>query len=528
MRLFHRVQVLKLLNQHLGVYPTPMNLNWNWSWGSLSGLILGSQIVTGILLAMHYVGHVDHAFASVQHLMVDVPSGMILRYAHANGASLFFTVVYLHVLRGLYYSSGNQPREIVWISGVVILLLMIITAFIGYVLPWGQMSFWGATVITSLATTIPVIGKQVVYWLWGGFSIFYSVPGNSDIIFNSLLDAGKSYENNLARVYDPLQPLGLKPLNVFNPRGDGSTNLVTNLNYIPLFKYLLNAKAAFQEQVKKLNIKAQSAGFSNDENLQRLHAEDLKWFVGFVEGDGCFSITKNGVYTKYEFSIEVSVRDINLLYKIKSILGIGYISQRVRKSVITGEPIEMARLKVSSKGDLIQIILPIFEQYPMLTNKQFDFLYFKECLLKNIIHYEKLPAYERPLGNRFENETDILNISYFNSWLIGFIEAEGYFSIFKASKENDITADFRIGQTNAPEIIFAICKHFKLPTKPHKDNKNYWSIHTSSIRGVSNVIKFINHSNVKFKGHKSAQYNNWLSGITKSARYHAVLGTTRR
>ena len=171
MRLHNRVQVLKLLNQHLGVYPTPMNLNWNWSWGSLSGLLLGSQIVTGILLAMHYVGHVDHAFASVQHLMVDVPSGVIIRYAHANGASLFFTVVYLHVLRGLYYSSGTQPREILWISGVIILLLMIITAFIGYVLPWGQMSFWGATVITSLATVIPVVGKQIVYWLWGGFSI---------------------------------------------------------------------------------------------------------------------------------------------------------------------------------------------------------------------------------------------------------------------------------------------------------------------------------------------------------------------
>ena len=171
MRLHNRVQVLGLLNQHLGVYPTPINLNWNWSWGSLSGLLLGSQIVTGILLAMHYVGHVDHAFASVQHLMVDVPSGVIIRYAHANGASLFFTVVYLHVLRGLYYSSGTQPREIVWISGVVILLLMIITAFIGYVLPWGQMSFWGATVITSLATVIPVVGKQIDYWLWGGFSI---------------------------------------------------------------------------------------------------------------------------------------------------------------------------------------------------------------------------------------------------------------------------------------------------------------------------------------------------------------------
>jgi len=173
MRLYNKIQVLKLLNQHLNVYPTPMNLNYNWSWGSLSGLILGSQIVTGILLAMHYVGHVDHAFASVQHLMVDVPSGLILRYAHANGASLFFTVVYLHILRGLYYSSGNQPREILWISGVVILLLMIATAFIGYVLPWGQMSFWGATVMTSLVTTIPVVGKQLVYWLWGGFSVDY-------------------------------------------------------------------------------------------------------------------------------------------------------------------------------------------------------------------------------------------------------------------------------------------------------------------------------------------------------------------
>lgn len=171
MRIQHKLGPLKVLNQHLIAYPTPMNLNYAWNFGSLSGIVLGSQIVTGILLAMHYVGHVDHAFASVQHLMTDVPSGMILRYAHANGASLFFVVVYLHILRGIYYSSGNQPREIVWISGVLILLVMIITAFIGYVLPWGQMSFWGATVITSLATTIPVVGKTILYWLWGGFSI---------------------------------------------------------------------------------------------------------------------------------------------------------------------------------------------------------------------------------------------------------------------------------------------------------------------------------------------------------------------
>lgn len=171
MRIHHKIQLFSLLNQHIVSYPTPINLNWSWNWGSMAGLLLASQMVTGILLAMHYVGHVDYAFASVQHLMMDVPSGMILRYAHANGASLFFTVVYLHVLRGIYYSSGNQPRELLWISGVVILLLMIITAFIGYVLPWGQMSFWGATVITSLATSIPVVGKHIVQWLWGGFSV---------------------------------------------------------------------------------------------------------------------------------------------------------------------------------------------------------------------------------------------------------------------------------------------------------------------------------------------------------------------
>lgn len=171
MRIHYKIQLFNVLNQHIVGYPTPINLNWSWNWGSLAGLLLSTQMITGILLAMHYVGHVDYAFASVQHLMTDVPSGMLLRYAHANGASLFFTVVYFHILRGLYYGSGSQPREMVWISGVVILLAMIITAFIGYVLPWGQMSFWGATVITSLATSIPIVGKQIVYWLWGGFSV---------------------------------------------------------------------------------------------------------------------------------------------------------------------------------------------------------------------------------------------------------------------------------------------------------------------------------------------------------------------
>jgi len=143
MRFQHKLGPLKVLNQHLVQYPTPINLSYAYNFGSLAGIVLFSQIITGILLAMHYTAHVDLAFNSVVHLMNDVPSGMILRYAHANGASLFFVVVYIHILRGVYYSSGNQPREMVWITGVVILLAMVVTAFIGYVLPWGQMSFWG-------------------------------------------------------------------------------------------------------------------------------------------------------------------------------------------------------------------------------------------------------------------------------------------------------------------------------------------------------------------------------------------------
>ena len=163
--------MFSVVNDHVVDYPSPININYLWGFGSLAAIFLGVQILTGIFLAMHYTPHVDLAFLSVEHIMRDVEGGWWLRYAHANGASFFFIVVYLHIFRGLYYGSYHNPRELLWISGVAILLLMIITAFIGYVLPWGQMSFWGATVITSLASAIPVVGDSIVTWLWGGFSI---------------------------------------------------------------------------------------------------------------------------------------------------------------------------------------------------------------------------------------------------------------------------------------------------------------------------------------------------------------------
>ncbi len=167
----HRLPVFTFMNHELNEYPTPKNLNYWWNFGSLSGVMLVIMIVSGIVLAMHYTPHVDHAFNSVERIMRDVNYGWLIRYIHANGASMFFIVVYIHIFRGLYYGSYKPPREVLWWLGVIILLLMMATAFMGYVLPWGQMSFWGATVITNLFSAIPLVGESIVTWLWGGFSV---------------------------------------------------------------------------------------------------------------------------------------------------------------------------------------------------------------------------------------------------------------------------------------------------------------------------------------------------------------------
>jgi len=163
--------IINIINDHLIDYPTPVNINYLWNFGFMAGMFLVVQILTGIFLAMHYTPHVDLAFLSVEHIMRDVNNGWLIRYLHANGASLFFAVVYIHVARGLYYGSYQKPRGFVWVVGVVILILMMATAFMGYVLPWGQMSFWAATVITNLFSAFPVVGEPVVAWLWGGFSV---------------------------------------------------------------------------------------------------------------------------------------------------------------------------------------------------------------------------------------------------------------------------------------------------------------------------------------------------------------------
>jgi len=167
----HRLPIFTYLDHELHEYPTPKNLSYWWNFGSLAGFMLVAMIATGIFLAMNYTPHVDYAFDSVERIMRDVNYGWLMRYIHMNGASFFFIVTYIHIFRGIYYGSYKAPRELLWMLGVVILLLMMATAFMGYVLPWGQMSFWGATVITNLFSAIPLVGNDIVTWLWGGFAV---------------------------------------------------------------------------------------------------------------------------------------------------------------------------------------------------------------------------------------------------------------------------------------------------------------------------------------------------------------------
>ena len=166
-----RLPAARLMHSSFVDYPTPRNLNYLWTFGGILSFCLAVQIVTGIVLAMHYMPSDKLAFNSVEHIRRDVNFGWLIRNMHAVGASMFFIAVYIHIARGLYYGSYKAPREVLWILGVIIYLLMMATGFMGYSLPWGQMSFWAVTVITNLFSAIPFVGTRIVQWLWGGYAV---------------------------------------------------------------------------------------------------------------------------------------------------------------------------------------------------------------------------------------------------------------------------------------------------------------------------------------------------------------------
>ena len=247
----------------------------------------------------------------------------------------------------------------------------------------------------------------------------------------------------------------------------------------------------------------QSAGvrsISTSEASQRLHTGDLSYayLVGLFEGDGFFAITKNGKYLTYVLGIELSIRDAKLIYKLKSLLGVGVVSTRKRGDI------EMISLRIKNKNHLINFILPIFDKYPMFSNKQYDYLRFRNALLSGIIYSKDLPEYTRS-NEPLNNVNSIISADYFSAWLVGFIEAEGCFSVYKI-KDDYLVASFDVCQTDSDIIISAIREYLSFTTSIYSDKTNCFKLKVSSVRSIENIIKFLNKTPVKLLGYKKLEY----------------------
>lgn len=264
--------------------------------------------------------------------------------------------------------------------------------------------------------------------------------------------------------------------------------------------------------------RGKSAGvrsIQTSEASQRLHAGNLTYayIVGLFEGDGYFSITKKGKYLTYELGIELSIKDVQLIYKIKNILGIGIVSFRKINQV------EKIALRIRDKNHLKNFIFPIFDKYPMFSNKQYDYLRFRNTLFSGIIYSEDLPEYYR--NNEPINSIEsVINTPYFSAWLVGFIEAEGCFSVYKLNKnDNYLIASFDIAQKDGDIIISSIRKYLSFTTNIYLDKTNCYKLKVTSVRSVENIIKFLQNAPVKLIGNKKLQYLLWLKQLRKISRY---------
>ena len=248
---------------------------------------------------------------------------------------------------------------------------------------------------------------------------------------------------------------------------------------------------------------------------QRLHAEDLNYayLVGLFEGDGFFTITKKGKYLTYELGIELSIRDVQLIYKIKNLLGIGVVSFRTRNEI------ETVSLRIRKKDHLKEFIIPIFDKYPMLSNKQLDYLRFKNALLSGIVYSKDLPVYYRD-SKPINTVESITSVSYFSAWLVGFIEAEGCFSIYKLQKDKDyLMVSFEITQTNGEVLLSAIRKHLSFSNTIYTDKTNNSKLKVTGVRSIENVINFLQKAPVKLLGNKKLQYLLWIKQLRTIPRY---------
>ena len=347
-----------------------------------------------------------------------------------------------------------------------------------YVLPYGQMSLWGATVITNLMSAIPWVGQDIVEFIWGGLKI--DEPHYGDVVLKILLNAGKS--PNLGFAYD-----------IFF--------MLTTIIYVKI-------ALTWRQSAGVRSIHTSKAS-------QRLHAGDLSYayLVGLFEGDGFFTITKKNIYLTYELGIELSIKDVQLIYKIKNLLGVGVVSFRKRKEI------EMVSLRIRNKDHLKQYIIPIFDKYPMFSNKQLDYLRFKDALLSEIIYSENLPEYTRN-SKPINSIVSIINAPYFSAWLVGYIEAEGCFSVYKLQKDKDyLVASFDVSQRNGEVLLSAIREYLSFTTAIHIDETNCSKLKVTSVRSNENIIKFLQSASVKLLGNKRLQYILWIKQLRTIPRY---------
>lgn len=299
----------------------------------------------------------------------------------------------------------------------------------------------------------------------------------------------------------------------------GQSAVVINIIYFLYFKATQRLFLNINKNIlifKRIYTTFNNIAFKYKSNARYL---SYAYLVGLIEGDGWVTISKKGKYLTYEVGLEMNIKDIQLLYKIKAILGVGKIKTRVRKKINNIE-IKSVRYNIRNKKHLKEIIIPIFDKYPMLTNKQYDYLRFREALLKDIKIYDDLPKYARP-KEPLNSVDNILNTTYFSAWLIGFIEAESCFSVYKSkiNDDNSYVGSFDIAQKNSSEIIQAIKIYLKISVSIYKDKTNCFKLKTTSVRNIENIIKFLKFNPIKLLGNKKLQYILFLKNIRKIPKY---------
>jgi len=470
MRILKTHVLLRLLNSYVVDSPQPANISYLWNFGSLLATCLIIQILTGAFLAMHYTPSVDFAFNSVEHIMRDVNNGWLIRYTHANVASFFFIFVYMHIGRGLYYGSYKSPRVLVWSIGVVILVLMMAIAFLGYVLPYGQMSLWGATVITNLLSAIPVFGQDIVELI--------------NFTFSSLMGEEENLTMLNAAISTVLPTIGT-----------------------------INKHALKKGNKKRLDKR----------EFLSIPYQFIAFITGLIDGDGYIQITRTTKgFITIKLVITVHLEDLSTLEYIHSVLKLGKITiNRDHKS-------PNCSLKIS-RTDLQEVLFPLFLHHEIfflteVRRAQFNLAMF--IFKEELKIYDKIPAFpcfyeadnRKGIPVLFElpkTSIEYLNLDFFKHWIVGFTQAEGSFCV-KSNKDGC----FQLKQRIHVLLFEAFKLIFQTRRKIGTEKGMYNQFSVSSKTDLQTVINFFSFSGYHpLVGLKGIQYLNWLTTLRNSSRY---------